>query len=103
GDIRAVVDDQQGAMFAAQARDPFGGFEHIAAPMRLMADLQHGRPAVDESGGGRLERYAARLEGFRVEDGIKPRQPHRRDYPKTVFGSGLPRWAKRITPSGPMR
>jgi len=77
-EIGAVVDDEVGGGFAAEARDVLGGVEEVAAPVRFVADLENARASIEEGGRGGGQREAALCEGFTVENGIDTGQFHRR-------------------------
>jgi hypothetical protein len=72
-EIRAVVDDERHAGFAAQAGYLSGGLENVAAPVSLVADLQDAGAAFQECSRGSVERDAALGERLRVEDGVEAR------------------------------
>src|ERR1035438_2496979 len=75
GEIGAVVDHESCAGFAAEARHFLGGGKKIAAPMRLVADLQDAGAAFKICRGGHRQRDPAPVERFGIENGIHARKP----------------------------
>jgi hypothetical protein len=73
GEIGAVVYDERHAGFAAQSGHLFGGFEDVAAPVSLVADLQNAGAAFQECSRGSVERDAALGERCRVENRVEAR------------------------------
>jgi hypothetical protein len=75
GEIGAVVNDEMGAGLAAEARHFSRGGKEIAAPMRLVADLQDAGAAFQICRGGNRQSDAAAVERFGIEDGVNAGQP----------------------------